>query len=235
MRLNEAGRLRIRTRWGWASARPRNEYGNVALLQARRSNPRLLAIAALQLIDRGFEEVVSSPVPDGQVDKWTSAGFEPYAAFDIMRASLNETVAIPDLEISVLTDRNQALAIDRSAFDPEWRYSQAGLEDSIEATSSSELLGHPSEGDGGNSLGYAVVGRAGPQGFLQRIAVDPNFQDRGIGRSLVRAAKQWARNRGASIMVLNTREDNDGAHHLYRSEGFSTGGQLHVLRFTPPS
>lgn len=240
MRLRRSNRFRIRTRWGWAEARPRNDLGTEALLIARRPNPRLLTAAARELTNQGFDAVVSSPTPEAHVDRWTAAGFETHEVFDIMRASLSHPIDPPLVPIAPLADRNEALSVDRLAFDAEWAYSADALDDSLRATSSSELLAHVSDVESDSRpdsrlVGYAVVGRAGAQGFLQRIAVDPKHQGKGIGRSLVRATKQWARNRGSAIMVLNTRRNNEGAQGLYESEGFVTSGRLHVLRYRPRS
>ena len=223
---------RLLTRWGTAIARPRNAHTNEALLTARRPNERLLATAAGRLVDQGYSAVVSPPVPSRRTAPWVAAGFAPYEVFVVMRASLRLPVSSPADQVTTLSDPEAALAVDRTAFDAEWQYSPAGLTDSLRATATSRLLGIE---NGSGPSAYAVVGLAGPQGFLQRIAVRPEEQGKGLGRSLVRAAKQWARNRGAEVMVLNSRIGNQGAHSLYRSEGFEMDDEhLHVLRYEAP-
>ena len=68
--------------------------------------------------------------------------------------------------------------------------------------------------------------------YLQRVAVHPDHQGEGIGRSLVRASLRWGQKHGASSMLLNTQPENTAAARLYMSEGFvrlSYG--LDVLKF----
>jgi ribosomal-protein-alanine N-acetyltransferase len=74
--------------------------------------------------------------------------------------------------------------------------------------------------DGDRLAGFAIVGAGSIAGYLQRVAVHPDFSGRGFGRSLVRAANQWAKRRGARSMMLNTQPDNEPAARLYVSEGF---------------
>ena len=52
------------------------------------------------------------------------------------------------------------------------------------------------------------------------IEVHPEHQRRGIGRALLRACLEWAKERGIERLELYTRRDNDRARALYESEGF---------------
>ena len=73
-------------------------------------------------------------------------------------------------------------------------------------------------GDG--VTGYAVSGRAGERGYLQRLAVDPDHHREGIGRALVADCLRWLRRHGARVAVVNTQERNEGALALYLATGF---------------
>jgi ribosomal protein S18 acetylase RimI-like enzyme len=73
---------------------------------------------------------------------------------------------------------------------------------------------------GGGLAGFAVSGAGTSIAYLQRLAVDPRSQGRGIGRSLVRSSARWAKRMGSRVLMLNTQIDNDGAIALYESEGF---------------
>lgn len=52
------------------------------------------------------------------------------------------------------------------------------------------------------------------------VAVGAAYRGRGIGRSLLLYAIEYARKRGASTMILKVHLDNASARHLYESEGF---------------
>jgi GNAT superfamily N-acetyltransferase len=72
----------------------------------------------------------------------------------------------------------------------------------------------------GGLAGFAVSGAGTSIAYLQRLAVDPGSQGRGIGRSLVRSSARWAKRVGARALMLNTQIENCGAIALYESEGF---------------
>jgi len=59
-----------------------------------------------------------------------------------------------------------------------------------------------------------------PQADIQTIAVAPDARRNGIGRALMHALMVEARDRGASELFLEVRDDNPGAQHLYDSLGF---------------
>jgi len=56
--------------------------------------------------------------------------------------------------------------------------------------------------------------------YLDRIAVDPAFRRKGIGRGLVLALLNYARQEGLRQVVLDTWEFNDGARGFFLSMGF---------------
>ena len=69
-------------------------------------------------------------------------------------------------------------------------------------------------------LGYAVSGHTGDQGYLQRLAVDPEAQRSGIGAALVTDSLHWMRRAGVGCVSVNTQEANSRAFSLYRRLGF---------------
>ena len=69
-------------------------------------------------------------------------------------------------------------------------------------------------------MAYAIAGRSGRRGFLQRIAVDPLAQRRGIGAALVVDGLRWLRRWGADRALVNTQEQNEPALLLYERLGF---------------
>ncbi len=61
---------------------------------------------------------------------------------------------------------------------------------------------------------------------LQKIAVDPALQGRGIGRALTAALVGDARRIGIEVLTLDARGDNQAALGLYASLGFREYGRL---------
>jgi ribosomal protein S18 acetylase RimI-like enzyme len=57
--------------------------------------------------------------------------------------------------------------------------------------------------------------------YLAELYVVPELRGRGLGRALMEAAIEVARNRGAAWMDLGTSEDDVAARALYESLGFS--------------
>lgn len=62
---------------------------------------------------------------------------------------------------------------------------------------------------------------AGLEAYLQELYVVPPLRGRGIGRSLLTAAIELSRERGADGIDLNTGETDAAARGLYESMGFS--------------
>ena len=55
---------------------------------------------------------------------------------------------------------------------------------------------------------------------LERFAVRPDSQNRGVGRALLDEVEARARLRGCCKMTLEVHDTNDGAKRLYRRFGF---------------
>jgi len=79
---------------------------------------------------------------------------------------------------------------------------------------------------GGTLAGFISWRRDGDTLDLHRLAVDPAFAKRGIGRSLVCAAQA---SESASWVTVQTGAANEPAKALYRSEGFVAVGDVEVV------
>jgi ribosomal protein S18 acetylase RimI-like enzyme len=84
--------------------------------------------------------------------------------------------------------------------------------------------------DGGEIVGYVAVGRATHLesnrhvADIRGLAVAPDHQGRGLGRALVHAALDAARERGARKVTLRVLAPNTAARALYESCGFVVEG-----------
>ena len=59
------------------------------------------------------------------------------------------------------------------------------------------------------------------EAYLEELYVVPELRGRGIGRALLEAAMQEARERGATHIDLTTSEDDVAARRLYEDMGFT--------------
>ena len=68
---------------------------------------------------------------------------------------------------------------------------------------------------------YADGCETSPVGYLEGIYVKEECRRRGIGRSLVAAAENWARSRGCVEMASDCLHDNEDSVRFHRSLGFA--------------
>ena len=197
----------------------------VPLSPAHTLTTRALAKARAELGSQGFDEIVTAAVAPPERAAFLRDGFEEREQLHLLKHHL---VGLPPtgrswpwrsglrIERGTSSDRAEVLDLDSRTFDEFWRLDDEGLTDAMDATPVSRLrvIRDP------EIVGYAVTGRAGPQGFLQRLAVDPARQGSGLGTALVHDALHWMRRRGANVGWVNTQEANGRALELYEHLGF---------------
>ena len=113
-------------------------------------------------------------------------------------------------------DLPQAAAIEADCFQESW--SKELLHSSMEKAWNLFLAAE----EEGRLAAYGAVSVIAGEGEIQRIAVLPSFRRRGVGRKLLEAMVNAARQKGAGAMTLEVRESNAPAIKLYISEGFKT-------------
>jgi ribosomal protein S18 acetylase RimI-like enzyme len=182
------------------------------------------------LAARGFREVITAALGPAESRGFIEAGFEVRERLHLLAHDLLDLPAAPTatLRRGRRVDRAGALDVDGRSFDPFWRLDDGGFDEAIAATPSSRF--RVAEADQ-HVVGYAVSGRAGQRGFLQRLAVDPSQQRRGLGHALAIDGLRWMKRRGVERAMVNTQEQNDGALALYQHLGFRLQpGGLAVLQ-----
>lgn len=227
------GTVSLRRGWSRAEARPWNDTYLDAHLRMVRGGAAFLADCAKRMIDLGAPSVLSAPLAASARKPWEAAGFMPHLDLSLMRLSLLQNIAAPDHLVvrDADVDLEILLDIDRAAFDPFWRFDRNALQEATRATAKSSLF-VINDGDDGFT-GYAVVGNGHAISYLQRVAVHPDWQGQGMGRSLIRAAARGAKRSGSKALLLNTQSENRGATALYESEGYVLLPEsLAVLRIT---
>lgn len=212
----------LRKGWARADSRPWNGVIPMAHLRpVRGGGSAFLTDCVDTLRDITDSRVLSPPLPRSAQHVWEEASFEHHADLALMRRGL-ERVGSPDHLVIVgdETDYDEALRIDAAAFEDFWQFDRHALVEAIAATPRS--IFHVVRNEYGGLCGYSVSGVGSSVAYLQRVAVDPRAQGKGIGRSLVRTAALWARKEGARAIMLNTPAGNLPATCLYESEGFVT-------------
>lgn len=76
------------------------------------------------------------------------------------------------------------------------------------------------EADDGTLVGHAVVSAVADIAELQRIAVTPAARRTGLATALLDEGSRRARESGADRLLLEVREDNQGALRFYAARGF---------------
>ncbi len=76
----------------------------------------------------------------------------------------------------------------------------------------------------GTILGFLILWLILDEIHVANFAVDPAYQGRGIGRSLLRRGLAEAWEEGARTSFLEVRKGNESALHLYRQIGYEQTG-----------
>jgi len=177
-----------------------------------------------QLSDKGYSSVVTAALHPSEAGAFDQLGFSELDRLLVLAHDL-EDLNPPrrTLERGIRVrqplpgDRSKALEVDHRAFQPMWRLDRSSLRDAESATPTSRtrVAAH-----GTSVVGYAVTGRSGRQGFLQRLAAEPSHAGSGIGSALVIDSLKWATRHNVRRMLVNTQFDNHRARQLYLGLGF---------------
>jgi aminoglycoside 6'-N-acetyltransferase I len=116
------------------------------------------------------------------------------------------------------------------ALHPEWRRMRHGLwpwlaEDDEEPVSQEVFIALD---DAGRPCGFVEAGErpyaegceTSPVGYIEGWYVSPESRGRGVGRSLIEAAEQWARSRGLREMASDAGLDNLASHRAHERLGY---------------
>ncbi|MDQ8728907.1 GNAT family acetyltransferase [Bradyrhizobium sp. LHD-71] len=75
--------------------------------------------------------------------------------------------------------------------------------------------------DGGQIVASAMVGEDGHRGWVYYVAIAPERQRSGLGRTMMQAAEGWLKQRGVWKVQLLVRADNAQAASFYEQLGYS--------------
>jgi ribosomal protein S18 acetylase RimI-like enzyme len=173
----------------------------------------------------GIEASVRTPAltPD-EARGFLNAGFTVRSNLALLTHDLDRhTIRKPQVNTNLQRFRRRnteaLLALDLAAFGQGWEMDHHELLLAETATPVTRV--RLAADNQGHLLGFAITGRAGRRGYLQRLAVRPESQGHGIGTALIGDALRWSRRHNVRRLVVNTQIENLGALHLYRHLGFA--------------
>jgi ribosomal protein S18 acetylase RimI-like enzyme len=215
-------------RWGRERARAGIWRGDddVALLNPLPDAPppsvEFLHRCMDTLAAKGFQRVVTGALTASEQAGFLEAGFGVEQRLHLLAIDFEPGLppTPPGLPLRRVSRRHwtDVLAVDRAAFPGFWQFDEDGLRDALRATPSVRF--RVAVEPAGRIAGYAISGRSGRRGFVQRLAVDPSGQRSGTGRRLLLDGLEWMRRHGAQGAIVNTQVGNEAALALYRQTGF---------------
>jgi ribosomal protein S18 acetylase RimI-like enzyme len=192
----------------------------VPLPDSRRVTASGVRRCVHQLHAAGYERALTAALGREEQQPFLDAGFTVHERLHLLAHDLADLPSgtPATLRRARSADRGAVLAVDEAAFPSFWRLDGAAVDDAVRATPQSRFRVAL---DGARVvIGYAITGRAGVRGYLQRLAVDPVDQGKGTGTALVVDGLRWLRRRGAREVLVNTQAGNDRAVTLYEHLGF---------------
>jgi ribosomal protein S18 acetylase RimI-like enzyme len=130
-------------------------------------------------------------------------------------------------------DLEELASLDRRAFGPIWQHSRKVLSLALKQASLASVV----ERDG-RLIAYQISTASVYGAHLARLAVDPEWQNQGIGADLAIDVLSQLVRQGFTRVSLNTQADNAQSLRLYHRLGFSETGQrfpVFQLRITRPA
>lgn len=218
-----SGERTLRFSGGWARVGPWRGHADVAHLVLGTETPAS-ADSVNDCVGRlrasGYRAVVTSAVTAADSLPFVDAGFEVTEKLHLLEHRLERLPPMIDglpIRRAWRGDRAAVVDLDARSFDAFWQLDTQGLREALRATPAVRFrVGQES----GGVAAYAITGRAGTHGYLQRIAVDPAVRRRGWGRALLADSLHWLARHDVSRALVNTQLDNDAAVRLYASCGF---------------
>lgn len=184
------------------------------------TSARIRAIARTLAHD-GYEQAITVALSPPEQQPFRDAGFVLHERLHLLVHDLATLPprTVPKPRRARREDWPAIESTDAASFSEFWRLGRRGLRQAMSATPVRRMRVIDDEGTS-EVVAYALTGRAGPTGYLQRLAVRPARQGEGLGRSLALDCLHWLRRHRATRVLVNTQVTNERAFNLYSSLGF---------------
>lgn len=151
------------------------------------------------------------------------AGFTYETDVVFLERTLSHPPAVPGMDAAIrpmeIEDLPDLVRVDHRAFAPIWRHSLSALTRAYYQASHATVLDVEDK-----PAGYQISTSSMFGAHLARVAVDPDWQRRGLGKALVADTLASLSRQGYSNLSVNTQVDNLPSQRLYESLGFRRSG-----------
>lgn len=176
----------------------------------------------------GYAAVRTNALPTAVARTLHAAGFVDVQRLALLAHDHPGSVLAPagsTLRLSALHDAVVA-ELDATAFDAPWSLDREGVAEVRSATPRHRVRGTVAlDADPTAAISppvaFAISGRSGRHGFLQRLAVHPDHRRAGHATVLVTDALRWMARWRVTRALVNTHVDNAAALELYLRLGFT--------------
>lgn len=176
----------------------------------------------------GYDSVRTSPLAPVAATALSTVGFNTSQKLTLLERSDTDPVIVarplqsvrsrfPMSRMPAASMVEAILDIDRAAFGQDWMMDEQTFREALHATHRARIfVSHAA----GRISGFVIAGVTDTYGFIQRLAVHPDFQRRGDATSLVQNSLAWIQSRGCRSTVVNTEVSNTAALSIYEHHGF---------------
>ncbi|PAY07677.1 GNAT family acetyltransferase [Bradyrhizobium sp. UFLA03-84] len=136
----------------------------------------------------------------------------------------------PSLAIAPITDADVAEVValwQACGLTRPWNDPASDIALARRGPSSAVLIGR----DAGVIVATAMVGHDGHRGWVYYVAVDPNRQGKGLGRTMMAAVEDWLRAAGVPKLQLLVRRENAKASAFYQTLGYEESTSVMLAKW----
>jgi GNAT superfamily N-acetyltransferase len=176
----------------------------------------------------GYDSVRTSPLAPVAATALSAVGFNTSQKLTLLERTESDPIIVarplqsvrprfPFLRMPATSMVEAILEIDRAAFGQDWMMDEQTFREALHATHRARIfVSHAT----GRISGFVIAGITDSYGFIQRLAVHPDFQRRGDASSLVQNSLAWIHSHGCRSTVVNTEVSNAAALSIYKHHGF---------------
>ncbi len=115
---------------------------------------------------------------------------------------------------------DQMEEIERLCFSDPW--SRRLLSELLENEAAATLA---AVGEDGTVLGYAGIQVVLDEGYVNNVAVRPEYRRQGVASQLLEVFRRFGEGQGLAFLTLEVRDSNQAARALYARHGFAEAGR----------